>query len=253
VNRFAGWATLVCISFTAYLAADLAHETLGHGAGCLLAGGHVLWVSTTNEFCSLHARLADGAGPVTGILVALLALTWLRTATPKSPPARIFLALLFAFAILWNVGYMVKSGIFDDGDWAFVVAGLEPQTLWLGGLVVVGVLGYIVADRVFAMTLIQRITSQQGVGPMAFTLVALGSAALLSLAGAFFDPQGPQRMWTDALPSSLGAFGIALAGLRLRARLPDLRLALPVSPGWIATGLVSALIFVAVLGPGLRF
>ena len=246
--------TLLAVACAAYLAADVAHEGLGHGGACLLAGGKSLVLSTTYQYCSVPSRLIDGAGPVIGIVVALLAWAWLRFAPPRAAPARTFLCLVFAFAIFWNVGYMVKSGLTDQGDWAFVIRGLEPSATWHAGLTILGIVLYAIAMRMLGAVIRRTLaTGPSGITPFGFALTAFLAAGVLSAAASFFDPRGAFTILTDALPSSLGSVGLVWVGWIVSRRSPDLRVAIPVSPAWTAAGLASAAVFVAVLGPGLRF
>jgi hypothetical protein len=248
-----GVATIAAIACAAYLAADVAHEGLGHGGMCAALGGHINLVSTTYADCSIRSHLIDGAGPVTGIVMALLAWAWLRFAPPRGQGARLVLSLLFAFAIFWNVGYMLKSGLTDKGDWAFVIAGLQPALAWHVGLTVAGVLLYAAAMRQMAWLMIARLGGGEGTRPFAFTGIAYLAAALLSAAGALFDPRGAGTILTDALPSSLGSVGLIWTGFLLQRQSPALRFAVPFSSPWLALGLASGALFVALLGPGLRF
>jgi hypothetical protein len=246
-------AALLAIACAAYLVADVAHEGLGHGGACLALGGKLIVLSTTYEDCSIHSRLIDGAGPVVGIAVALLAWVWLRFARPASVAARTFLCLIFAFAIFWNVGYMVKSGLTDQGDWAFVIAGLEPGVAWHWGLTILGVVLYAVAMRMLGAVVRGSLVSgaPSGQRPFAFALMAYLAAGALSALAAFFDPRGPATILTDALPSSFGSIGLIWVGWIMNRQ--NLRIAIPPSLAWIAGGAASAVFFVAILGPGLRF
>lgn len=233
--------TLVCIAFAAYLAADLAHEALGHGGACLALGGRVLMVDTTFEDCSIKSTLIDGAGPTMGILAALLA--WAGARVARTQSLRLFLVLLFAFAAFWNVGYMIKSGLMHNGDWHFVIASLQPTAAWHIGLAILGIVLYIAAMRMLV-----RIWPAGGdMTSTRFALIAYLAAAALSAAGGAFDPKGHAAILTDALPSSLAAIGLVLVGMR---RTSDV--AVPVSAGWIGAGVLSAVLFVALLGPGVR-
>lgn len=241
MNRTASVLTLIAIACAAYAVADLAHETLGHGGACLASGGKVLLIDTTFEDCSIHSRWIDGAGPLVGIAVALLA--WLRARNAKPANWRVFLVLLFADAMFWNVGYMLKSGIARAGDWHFLIEGLEPANIWHIGLAVAGVALYIVAMRM----LVRVWPLGNGMPSGQFGLIAYLIAALLSAAAGFFDPRGPHTILSDALPSSLGAIGLPLVGLRQRAEVT-----IAPSPAWVASGAISALAFVAILGPGVR-
>jgi hypothetical protein len=242
LSRAASIATLIAIAWTAYVAADLAHETIGHGGACLASGGKVLLVDTTIEGCSIQSRWIDGAGPVMGIVVALLA--WFGGRGTKNANLRIFLTLLFADAIFWNVGYMVKSGLFYSGDWHFLIAGPEPANVWHIGLTFAGIALYIGAMRM----LVRIWPVGDDTDSTSFAVTAYLAAAALSAAAGYFDPRGPHTILTDALPSSLAAFGLVLTSLRAPSRI-----AITASIPWMAAGLTSAAVFIAVLGPGLKF
>ena len=245
--------TLLAVAWAAYLAADVAHEGLGHGGACLALGGKIITLSTTYEDCSIRSRLIDGAGPIAGIFVALLAWARLHLAPPRSQASRAFLALAFAFTAFWNVGYMIKSGLADQGDWAFVIRGLEPSAIWHAGLTILGITLYAAAMRVLGGLIAGKLQGAPGPRPLSFALTAYLAAGVLSAASAYFDPRGASTILTDALPSSLGSIGLVWVGWRIDRHSPILRIALPPSPAWIVAGLASAIFFVAVLGPGLRF
>jgi hypothetical protein len=241
VNRAASVLTLTAIACAAYLSADLAHEALGHGGACLASGGRVLLLDTTFEECSIHTRWIDGAGPVAGIVVAILAGLGARKA--KAANFRVFLTLLFASAIFWNTGYMIKSGLGYTGDWHFLIGGLEPAALWHAGLAFAGIALYVAAMRM----LTHIWPAGEGMTSGRFAMLAYLTAAALSVIGGYFDPRGPQIVLTDALPSSLAAVGLPLVGLR-RSDHVGMRTSVP----WIVAGLIAAGFFVFILGPGIR-
>jgi len=253
MQRRGGLATLIAAAAAAYGAADLAHEGLGHGGACLALGGQLRTLSTTYADCAISSRVIDGAGPVAGIAVALIAWIWLRWTPPRAYAARAFLCCLYSFAIFWNVGYLVKSGLFDAGDWAYVIRGLQPVVFWHVVLVVGGGVLYAIAMRLLAQVMRNELSGPGKRTPRAFALIAYGTAAVLSVAAAAFDPRGPSTILNDALPSSLGAVGLAYVGWMMGRREPDLRLAETGSVGWMLSGLIAAGLFVGVLGPGLRF
>lgn len=240
--RLASYATLIAIAFAAYIIADIAHEAVGHGGACLLSGGRSLLVDTTFQDCSMRSRWIDGAGPVTGIIVALLA--WLLARKTADKNIRVFLTLVFAYAAFWNVGYLVKSGIGYTGDWHFLIDGLEPAGIWHVGLAVAGVALYITAMRM----LVPVWPKGEGMNSFAFATTACLAAAMLSAGAGIIDPRGPRVVFSDALPSSLASFGLVLAGLRTKSDV-----AITPSTSWIVAGFTSAVLFIAILGPGLRF
>jgi len=241
VNRTVSVLTLIAIACAAYVAADLAHETLGHGGACLASGGKVLLIDTTFNGCSIHSRWIDGAGPLVGIAVALLA--WLGARNTQIANWRVFLALLFADAMFWNVGYLIKSGTAQTGDWHFLIERLEPANVWHIGLAVAGIALYIVAMRMLARVWPTGIGLSSG----EFAIIAYLAAAILSAAAGYFDPRGPHTILSDALPSSLASVGLPLVGLRQR-----MEVGITPSLAWIIAGAISAVVFVAVLGPGIR-
>jgi hypothetical protein len=246
--------TLCACAFAAYALADVAHETIGHGGMCAMLGGKIVYVSTTFEDCRLRSWIIDGAGPAAGIAAAMLLWLWLRILPPASRAARTVLCLGFAFAAFWNFGYLIKSGLTDQGDWAFVIAGLKPLLLWHAAITVAGVVSYWISIRLLAALLAQHLASAEPSAqkPLTFTLTAYLAAAALASIAAFLDPRGPGTILNDALPSSLGAIGLPLAGWFLQRNSPDLRLDASASPVWIITGGAIAIAFVALLGPGLR-
>jgi len=240
VNRTASVLTLIAIACAAYAVADLAHETLGHGGACLASGGKVLLIDTTFEDCSVRSRWIDGAGPLTGIAVALLA--WFGARTTRITNLRVFLVLLFADAMFWNIGYMIKSGVAWAGDWHFLIEGLEPTNVWHIVIAAAGIALYIVAMRMLARVW----PTGRGLSSGQFAVIAYLAAAILSAAAGYFDPRGPHVILSDALPSSLGAVGLPLVGLRQRTEV-----GIASSPAWIAVGAISAVVFVAILGRGI--
>jgi len=231
----------MAIACCAYAVADLAHETLGHGGACLASGGKVLLIDTTFEDCSVHSRWIDGAGPLTGIAVALLA--WLGARNTKTANWRVFLVLLFADAMFWNIGYMLKSGMASAGDWHFLIEGLQPANAWHIGLAIAGLALYIIAMRM----LVRAWPTGRGMSSGQFAVIAYLTAAILSATAGFLDPRGPHTILSDALPSSLGAVGLPLVGLRQRTEV-----GIVPSPTWMAVGAICAVAFVAILGPGIR-
>ena len=250
-----GLATLIAIAYAAYFAADIAHEALGHGGMCLALGGRLIFLSTTFEDCSIHSRLIDGAGPMAGIVVAILAWIWLRRRPPHDQNMRAFLLLTFAFAIYWNVFYLIRSGITDQGDWAFVIAGLEPKLVWHGAMTIMGVVLYGIATRATAASLRTDFVESAGAGisPFGFAMTAFVAAVILSAIAAQFDSRPVAPNLIDKLPSALAALGLVWAGWTTSRATPELRMAIPQSLTWTTIGAASAILFVMVLGPGLRF
>ena len=82
--------TVAALAALAYMAADLAHEAIGHGGACWAAGGRIMRLGSAFFTCSPGMRLIDAAGPLANLLAAglcLLALRWCRGA---GAPLRLF-------------------------------------------------------------------------------------------------------------------------------------------------------------------
>jgi hypothetical protein len=245
--------TIAATAVAAFAVADIAHEALGHGGGCVAAGGKIVSVSTTFEECTIRSRIVDGAGPAGGILVAMLVWLWARFLPPRSPATHMFLCFVFAFAAFWNFGYLIKSGLTNQGDWAFVIADWQPPFFWRAAITVTGVVLYALSVRALAALLKRDLDASQGEMPIMICLTAYIAAIVTACLAASLDPRGPSTILSDALPSSLGALGLPLAGWALQRRIPDARLAIAPSRAWIAGGAIAGAAFVSILGPGLPF
>jgi hypothetical protein len=249
--------TTVGIALTAFTVADIVHEGLGHGGACLALAGKMLLLSSTYEDCSLRSPLIDGAGPMAGIVAAILFYLVLRLKPAKNSATRAFLVLGFAFTAFWNFGYMIKSGFTNTGDWAFVIAGLHPAIVWRTVLTIFGIVFYAITMRLLTASLrrdlIAATPSPPDQTPFVFAALAFGTAVIAAFAAGLLDPRGWHTAWTDAAPSALAAIGLVRVGYRVHQRDPAMRIAIVASPAWIAIGGVSAVVLIAVLGPGLRF
>jgi len=202
----------------------------------------------------------SAGGTLVNLVVAALALAWLRTGRGTSPHLRYFAWLLGTVNLLQGTGYFLFSGVANIGDWASVVEGLTPWWLWHLALAVVGGASYWVGVRITLVKLgpfirgdgrarvsrAYRLTLLpyfMGAGlycvagllnPISTTLVA-ASAAAASLGGTSGLVWGPQLLRGDAIP------------LPVEGPIP-----IPRSWRWILAAAAVAVLFVAVLGPGIR-
>ena len=185
--------------------------------------------------------------------MALSSWAWLRFFTPRNIGARIFLALTFAFAAFWNVGYIFKSAIFDAGDWAFFFNAVTPRFPWHIPLVLVAIVLYSACMRILAAEIRRTLVVPGGTqSPFRFCAIAYGVAGIAACVAALYDPRGPGTILNDAVPSSFGSIGLIWAGWIVSRKTPDARVAVPASLGWIAAGIVASGVLIGVLGPGLR-
>jgi len=257
----------VAIAVVAYALANLVHEGLGHGGACLLAGGRPLALSAIHfeeDPSSLDAtaqKWVAAGGTIANVVVGVLALLALRASRSTSTPGRYFLWLLMTVNLLQAAGYWLFSGTFNIGDWAAVIAGLSPRWAFRLGLALLGGAAY-VGVIVFSL---RELAPFLGAGAerlpraVTLTLVPYLAGGILYVAAGFPNPVGWLLVLISAAAASFGGTS-ALAWmaqlLRNETRFPPREgepPPLPRSTAWLAAGAVVALLFVFVLGPGIRF
>ncbi len=93
---------------------------------CVVAtGGTPLVLSTVHFECSADTRLVAAGGTLANLIFG--ALFWVaQRAVRQSASWRYFFWLVMAFNLFEAGGYFLFSGIGNFGDWAAVVAGLQP-------------------------------------------------------------------------------------------------------------------------------
>jgi hypothetical protein len=248
--------TVVSLALVAYAACDMIHEALGHGVACaLIPGVRALSISTVALQTSSESRWVAAAGSVANVLAGALLLALAPRA--RAVTNRYFVWLLGALNLMNGTGYLFFSGITDTGDWSVVVAGWKPEWVWRAGLVAVGAWCYARAVSLSAVRLARifpAVASDPGEARR-LTLPAYLAGGFLLVAGAAMNPIGPQLIWLSGLSSGFGA----MAGLLLVPRLvgkqssvgsPE---AAPIrfSPATIAAAVVTASVFVLILGKGI--
>lgn len=255
--------TLIAIAVVAYAVSNLAHEGLGHGGTCVLVGGTPLSLSAVSFECDKSqltdaaARWVSAGGTLVNLLLAAVAWGFGRKARGWSGPARLFVWLLFSINALQAAGYWLFSGVANVGDWTVVVDGSVLGRVVLAGIGGVAYCGAIALSLRWLNELVgaddQRITRA-----CRFTVIPYVTGAVLYVAAGVFNPVGWLLVVISAAAASLGGTS-ALAWmynlLRNPKRAPsDLpAITLPTSTPWVATGAVVAVLFIAVLGPSIRF
>lgn len=252
--------TLVALGIVAFVLADVAHEALGHGLAVLAVGAKPVLLTTCFLRSSGSAsRWIPAAGGIANVVVGLLSVLTLRLLRPARPSVRCFLVLLVAFNLLFAAAYPAYSGIALFGDWAAVISGLSPASVWRGVLVVFSVVAYYFSllllavelrpfcgsDTPEAMDRLQQIT-------LVPFIAALGVAGL----GGAFNPVGWTVIFTSALPGAAAAFGLTqidnFPAVRVRGSSVPAGV-ITRSLGWILAAVVVLVFFVGVLGPGIKF
>jgi hypothetical protein len=248
--------TLIAITVIAYAASSLTHELIGHGTGCLLTGVKPLLLSSIILTSAGGNRIVDAAGPVANIVFGVGAFyLFLRRASFNS--FSYFLWLFAAFNLLVAAGYLFWSGLMNVGDWAFVIQGLRPAYAWRTAICVIGAVSYLAVVRLLARS-VARIVSKgkiaRGEVPRLIFPAYLASG-VLAVASAALNPISTRLIWVNGFSGSFLAF---LGMLRIPslvgpfAQDTNRGQAIEFSWAWVITGAVVAIVFVVILGPGIK-
>jgi hypothetical protein len=245
------------VAIVAYASCDMVHEVAGHGLACALTGVRALSLSTVALQTGSSSRFVAAAGSIANVVAGILALTLFRRGTSFSV-MRYFVWLFGSVNLMNGFGYLLFSGVLDTGDWAVVIARLEPHGAWRAILAVGGAALYAGTVYVIAAGIGSLVRSgdmdRQEVRRLIFPAYVAGG--LLLVAGSTLNPISRSLILLSGVSSGFGA----MAGLcfvpglveRRTTEMPNAPPPLRFSPGWVAVGAVVALVFVAVLGPGVR-
>lgn len=254
--------TIVCVALAAYMVSNLLHEVVGHGGACLTVGGRPLAVSTVDMQCSVDHRLVTAGGTIVNLLAAALFCALGRAAGPRNVVWRYFFWIAMTLNMFGAAGYFAFSGVGGFGDWAVFIRGFEPAWAWRVGLALFGALAYLLAIRISLLELRPLIGSDRrgrySRGVQLSRLPYFAGGTLACLAGAL-NPAGWILVALSAAASTFGGSSALLWMMELLrggwippGSAPDPP-PIPRSWGWIATAAIGACLWVALLGPGLKF
>jgi hypothetical protein len=250
--------TVIAIALLACILQDVLHEGFGHGVAAWLSGARQLTISTVALTSDIETRLISAAGTLVNLLFGGVFWLLLRKPERYSPTTRFFFVMAMAGNLFTGTGYFGYSGIFNIGDWAAVIRGLEPHWLWRVGLVALGYVSYWLAMLLVARELrafhdgnlwrgrIRRIT----------WLPYFADAVLAAIAG-LLNPAGLVYVITSALPSTLGANSGLLWMPTMMGKMKSSEETTPGpigrSMGWIVAGAICVLLYVVVLARGITW
>src|SRR5690242_19456440 len=103
-------ATAIAVGALAATLAAICHETLGHGLGCLGAGGHVTLLTSIWFRCSKWSAIIDAGGPMGNLVAGSLALGLLGYCR-ASATVRLLLLLSAALNLFWFMGQLTFESL----------------------------------------------------------------------------------------------------------------------------------------------
>jgi hypothetical protein len=257
--------TIAAIALIVGALADFIHEGLGHGGACLLVGGKPTLLTSMNFAWDetgvprWASRVVAAGGTIANLLAGALALTMLRR-PPSAAHLHYFLWLFAAVNLYVGTGYFFYSGMSNIGDWANVIAGWQGYWVWRGLLALLGGASYFLCVR----TMLVKVAPLTGGDPAVrfrranlLMLIPYCAGAVMGVIAGALNPQAKALLLISAVAASLGGTsGLAWGPQLLRdphwlvsSTAPA---AIPRHWGWIVVGLLVAVVFVVILGPGLK-
>jgi hypothetical protein len=255
-------ATIIAIAIVAYMLANVLHEAVGHGGACLLVHGSPTEVSTVDMLCSTDTRLVTAGGTIMNVAAGAVFFALGRMTRPASPRLKYFLWISMTVNLFMAAGYFAFSGIGGFGDWAMFIQGLGPQWIWRVGMTIFGFAAYMSVARLSLLELRPLIGSdkkQRFDHAVRLTKLPYFAGGILACIAGALNPAGWVLVALSAAASTFGgASGLLWMVNWLRGnRIPSGTVPEPMhiqrSWPWIGIASVLALVFVFVLGPGLRF
>lgn len=253
--------TIGATAIAATVITGFIHEAIGHGGMCVADGGTPKVLSTVHFECSIETRLIAAGGTLANLIFGLLSWAVARTVS-KSAAGRYFFWQLMTFNLFDAGGYFLFSGVGNFGDWAAVVAGWHPPWAWRVALIALGTVTYFL---LFVPLCLHELRPFLGKDPVArvqrarrITLLPYFTTGILSCVAGALNPVGPLPILLSAAAASFGGkSGLAWMWTLLGGpRIPSSELQMPEiqrSWGWMVCAIILAIMFIAVLGPGVKF
>jgi hypothetical protein len=255
--------TLSSIGIVAYVLGAMLHEGVGHAGACLVSGAKPIVISTVHMECSSETRLVIAGGTLMNFVAAALFVALGRLTPRAFARLRFFCWLSMTINLFAGTGYFLFSGIGEFGDWAAFVDGLGPQWLLRIGLAIIGGTSYVLAARLSLIEMRPLIGSdkKQRISRAArlMRVPYFTGGVLACIAGAL----NPAGSYLIALSAAASTFGGTSGLVWMDNWLKDTR-AIPLgsepdpppigrSWAWIFGATCLALVFIFVIGPGVRF
>lgn len=183
------------------------HEGI-HAVTCAVVGGDVNAYTSLYVDCISVSVLEDkfvaGSASIANIVLGLSIYLWIRPSRATTPKIQFFLWLFMLMNLLHGAGYWMVSGIANFGDWATVIANLNPHWMYRVGMTLLGsitFMGFIILSlKEFGKIIGGKAPEQYARGRTLLITSYVTAILVIALAG-IFSPLG-----FTGIPSIAGIF-----------------------------------------------
>ncbi len=136
--------TLIAISIVAYTLVIIGHELIGHGGVCLLVGGELRGITSTDLYCTFtnpvewKYKLMVAGGALVNFLSVVLSIILIRNKKCNLHTVY-FLWVFMNLNLFLASSYLIASPLLGFGDWNSLVSTLPFPLLWRILLSLIGV------------------------------------------------------------------------------------------------------------------
>jgi hypothetical protein len=264
--------TIISIAVAVYAVASLIHEGGGHGMACVLTGGQPHEMSSMHFDCLRTSgarwprQVLAAAGTLVQVAVGLASAAWYRALVSRAhapgAAAGTYAAWLFAAVnLMQGLGYFLFSGVGGIGDWAVFFTDVHHAALWRVPLAVVGFALYWLATARLFRALVPFLGGSLGNRlrhARRLALVPYLAGGALGILTGVRNPAGFGLLVISGVAATLGGTsGLAWGSQTLRG----VPVSEPEGPSFVVrrswaavvAGVVAGVLFVWLLGPGIRF
>jgi hypothetical protein len=256
--------TLVAISTMAWILVNVSHEIIGHAGSAALLGIPVRAVSTTTAYIEWDQVSSVGAyrtilaaGTLVNLMGGAAALIILSLRRQANSTTRYFLWLFATFSFIIVAMNLVSVILIGGGDWTEFTRQLEPRGLWkaiiIGVGVIITVFGYVMPLQIWMPNLKDNRRAQFTVTVIpVVTLIVVQSLSLIGSPFARLPSAANHLLACVFAYLHFILWAILVNALPVpRSKKPAESIRLPRSSVSLAFGLVIALFYFGILGPGL--
>ena len=203
----------------------------------------------------------QAGGTLANLLAAVLSFAWFRRDRAASVHTRYFAWLFGTVNLLHAAGYLLFSGVGNIGDWAEIVRGLQPAWAWRTSMAVLGGTTYWFSVRYALVTMGPFIGGER---PERYRQRTHADACSVRDGRCPVSRRGHVQSRGARARGDFRRGGIARRNFRIgvgttipagqhhsaRQRVTGRNSR---STGWIVAAAGIALVFIAILGPGITF